>query len=441
MATINTLKTFIKKKQLLTAADKVLLAVSGGKDSMLMACLFHDLGYQGIIAHCNFQLRGEESDKDEDLVRQYAERLGYPFFVQYFDTEAYAKEHKISIQMAARELRYAWFAELAKAEGCVVTAIAQHQNDHIETALLNLTRGTGLQGLLGISPKRGDLIRPLLCFTAEEVEKTAKEYAVPYRDDQSNFSTKYARNKIRLEVIPKLKEIQPDFEQVMQQNMQYFEESYRFIERIVADIRKAIMQEEEGQVKIKLADLAAYQDDSYLLFELFKPYGFKKEQLMDLKDCLKRPMGQLFRSASTEALLDRELLILRPIPEEAALQLEIPSFDAPISVQGKQLTARKGKKTEIASSPDSVSIDADLLVYPLQLRYWQQGDSFVPFGMKGRKKLSDFFIQQKIDRFAKGQVPILVNGDGQIIWLLNHRLDNRFRVTENTKKVLTLVLK
>ncbi|MDM1048133.1 tRNA lysidine(34) synthetase TilS [Sphingobacterium hotanense] len=441
MATINKLKSFIKEKQLLSTADKVLLAVSGGKDSMLMACLFHDLGYQCIIAHCNFQLRGEDSDLDEALVRQYADELGYPFFVKRFDTEKYAKKHKESIQMAARTLRYAWFEELKAAEGCTVICIAQHLNDHIETALLNLTRSTGLQGLLGISPRREDIVRPLLCLTAEEVEKTVGEYNVRYRDDQSNFSIKYARNKVRLEIIPKFKEIQPEFEAIMIQNIKHFEDSYSFIKKQVETVRAQVFQEEESRTVITMESLAPYINDSYLLFELFKPYNFNKEILIDLQDCFDRGMGQLFESSSHELLLDRDKLILRSRGDVGKLEIKIEKGMKVVDLGNAKLKLKKGSIDLLHKEKHQVDVDADLLIYPLEIRNWREGDVFVPLGMKGRKKLSDFFIQQKIDRFEKGHVPILLNGNGEIIWIINHRLDNRYKVTENTKKVLTLVYK
>ena len=441
MATINKLKSFIKEKQLLSTADKVLLAVSGGKDSMLMACLFHDLGYQCIVAHCNFQLRAEESDLDEALVRQYAEELGYPFFVKRFDTEKYAKKHKESIQMAARTLRYAWFEELKLAEGCTVICIAQHLNDHIETALLNLTRSTGLQGLLGISPRREDIVRPLLCLTAEEVEKTVAEYNVPYRDDQSNFSTKYARNKVRLEIIPKFEEIQPEFKAIMIQNIKHFEDSYSFIKKQVDAIREQVFQKEENRILINKAALAPHISDSYLLFELFKPYDFNREILIDLQDCLDREMGQVFQSSSHELLLDRDKLILRPRASVGKLEIKIEQGTKVVDLGNAELALQPGSIDYRNKEKHQVDVDAELLIYPLVIRNWREGDVFVPFGMIGRKKLSDFFIQQKINRFEKERVAILLNGNGEIVWIINHRLDNRYKVTENTKKVLTLVYK
>jgi len=458
---------FLTKNELLNRSEKVLLAVSGGKDSMLMLHLMHDLGYQISIAHCNFQLRGKESDLDEELVRNYALQHQIPFHVIHFDTEEYAGEHKISIQMAARELRYEWFEQLRTEFGYGKIAIAQHLNDHIETSLFNLTRSTGLKGLLGISIQRDHLIRPLMCFTGAEVEKIVKDLQVPYRDDQSNFSNKYARNKIRLEIIPKFKEIQPDFEQIFLENIKHFEESYQFIQRIVSERRKELFREDGKYVYIQRADLSPYISESYFLFELFKPYGFQKSILEEMIAVWDKPMGQVFESSDYELLVDRDQLIIR---ERTALEKEkevlileedvrkhlsagesvsFPFLDSyltlgrlrDLGVEDPKSSKQNTNTNTNENGKSEIQIDADLLQFPLKLRFKEQGDYFIPLGMTGRKKLSDFFIQEKVNRFEKEEIPILVNGNGEIIWVVGMRLDNRYKVTENTKKVLTLVFK
>lgn len=454
---------FLTKNELLSRSEKVLLAVSGGKDSMLMLHLMHDLGYQISIAHCNFQLRGKESDLDEELVRNYALQHQIPFHVIHFDTKEYADEHKISIQMAARELRYEWFEQLRTEFGYGKIAIAQHLNDHIETSLFNLTRSTGLKGLLGISIQRDHLIRPLMCFIGAEVEKIVKELQVPYRDDQSNFSSKYARNKIRLEIIPKFKEIQPDFEQIFLENIKHFEESYQFIQRIVSERRKELFRVEGKYVYIQRADLLQYLSDAYFLFELFKPYGFQKSILEEMIAVWDKPMGQVFESSDHELLVDRDQLIIRErsalekaqevliLEEDVSKHLSagesasFPFLDSFLTLccyRDLGITAPKSSKQNTNENGKSeIQIDADLLQFPLKLRFKEQGDYFIPLGMTGRKKLSDFFIQEKVNRFEKEEIPLLVNGNGEIIWVVGMRLDNRYKVTENTKKVLTLVFK
>ncbi|MGX1639040.1 tRNA lysidine(34) synthetase TilS [Sphingobacterium sp. NPDC055431] len=441
MSVSERLKQFIIEKELLDRNDKILLAVSGGKDSMLMARLFHDLKMNCIIAHCNFQLRGEESDKDEALVVDYAKELGFPVFLKRFETEAYASEHKVSIQMAARELRYQWFEELKSEQACQKIAIAQHANDHLETMLFNLTRSTGIQGLLGIQAKRGAIIRPILFLSANEVALEVQSLQVPYRDDQSNFSTKYARNKIRLEIIPKFKEIQPDFEAILEQNIKHFEESHRFIQNQVDAIRKLIFRNEGNQIKIRLEALQVHASDPFLIFELFRPYNFQRNVTDDLITVLDKGMGQIFESSSHELLLDRDELILREKVIDSPFTITIENLHAKVNYNHKGFFIVESQGMEIERDENQVQVDADLIKFPLVLRPWQIGDTFKPLGMEGSKKLSDYFIQKKLNRFQKEEVPILVNADGQLIWIVGMRLDNRFKVTENTKKVLTLVYK
>lgn len=432
---------FIEDKELLVKDARVVLAISGGKDSMLLATLFHDLKIDCIIAHCNFHLRAEESDKDEALVREYGKTLGFPVFVNHFDTEAYALENKVSIQMAARELRYAWFEELRQENNCQCIAVAQHANDHLETMLLNLTRSTGIQGLLGIQPKRGSIIRPILFLTADEVAAEVNNRQIPYRDDQSNFSTKYARNKIRLEIIPKFKEIQPEFESILAQNMKHFEESQQLIHKMLEKLRKELFRTEGKFVKVNLKDLKEHVSDSYLMFELFRPFHFQRNVLEDLGAVIDKGMGQLFESDTHEMLLDRVDLIIREKRKANFNEIVIPDLTEIPNIQGKSLYFIEDQEFSTNKDVNVVQLDQDLLQFPLLLRTWKQGDSFKPLGMSGSKKLSDYFIQQKLNRFEKDELPILVNSDGQVIWLLGMRLDNRFKVTENTKKVLTLVYK
>ncbi len=441
MSILERLKHYIENKQLFAKENKVLLAVSGGKDSMLMARLFHDMGQSCIIAHCNFQLRGQESDKDEELVRQYASELGFPVFVKRFETEKFAIINKVSIQMAARELRYDWFEELRNNQYCDVIAIAQHANDHLETMLLNLTRSTGIQGLTGIQPKRGKLIRPLLFLNSEDIAKEVAKLNVPYRDDQSNFSTKYARNKIRLEIIPKFKEIQPDFESILEQNIQHFNESHQFIKKQVDAIRKSLFLEDKGTVKIKVDSIKPYIKDHYLLFELFKPYQFQRNVLEDLSSVIDNPMGQVFESDTHKLLLDRLYLILQKKGKDEFTEITVDNINTVVNLDSKSFSMNEEKNAELNSDKFSVKVDFEKLVFPLVLRPWKIGDTFKPLGMEGSKKLSDFFIQHKLSRFEKDAVPILVNANGEVIWIVGMRLDNRYKVTENTKKVLTLVYK
>lgn len=443
MGLVAEFQSFLQHKLGIDAQDKVVLAVSGGRDSMLMADLFRRLSFDCVLAHCNFQLRGEASDLDEALVRAYAVEHQMPIYVKHFDTEAYAEEEHISIQMAARDLRYAWFESLRVETEADWIAVAQHKNDHIETVLLNLSRGTGLLGLQGILPKREKIIRPILFLTSAQVTSATQELGIRYRDDQTNFSTKYARNQIRLAVVPELKKVNPDFEAVMERNIQHFQEAQALLSFFIDPLRDKIFKTaEDVGIKIQKSDLQAYIGNMPLMYELFRPFGFSKEVLSDLIACWAGESGRLFASDSYELLLDRAFLYVRPLGEAATDSLlRVEEGAEAWSFGGKEFKASLSADIGIQRKSMLAQLDADLLVYPLQMRYWQEGDTFIPLGMKGRKKLSDFFIEQKLSVFEKKQVPILVNGDGAIVWIVPYRLDNRFKISERTKKVLTLDVK
>ena len=424
--------------------NKVLLAVSGGRDSMLMAHLFIVTGYPCVIAHCNFHLREVDADLDEQLVREFAEQNKVPFFARHFQTDDYAKQYGMSTQMAARELRYAWFEELRVQQGADWIAIAQHQDDHIETVLLNLTRGTGLQGLQGILPKRGNIIRPLLFLSSEEVTTSITELQIPFRDDQSNFSTKYARNKVRLEIIPKFRSISPEFDNVMRENIVHFQEAYDLLQSFVLPIREKLFVSEDSLIRINKSKLQPYLHQLPLLFELFKPYDFSKNVLADMREHWNGESGKIFHSPQYELLLDRDDIWLKAKSEKhfSGPAIEIQTSTSFFSFANKLFEISIGGNTSICPSENVLQIDFEKLQFPLTLRFWEEGDYFYPLGMEGKsKKVSDYFIQKKIGRYAKKTIPILINGNGDIVWIVNYRADNRYRITKSTKKVFTLVCK
>lgn len=424
--------------------DKVLLAVSGGRDSMLMAHLFLAAGYPCAIAHCNFHLREVDADLDEQLVREFAAQYTVPFFVRHFQTNVYAEQYGVSTQMAARELRYAWFEELRVQQNAQWIAIAQHQDDHIETVLLNLTRGTGLQGLQGILPKRGNIIRPLLFLSSQEITACVQELQIPFRDDQSNFSTKYVRNKVRLEIIPKFREITSEFDDIMCENIVHFQEAYDLLQSFVLPIREKLFVPENGFIRIKKSKLQPYLHRLPLLFELFKPYGFPKNVLADMQAHWSSESGKLFRSPNYELLLDRDDIWLKAQgeAEHACEAIEVQVDTSIFSFAGKLFEVAIGEDTSIQHSENVLQVDFQKMEFPLILRFWEEGDYFCPLGMGGkRKKVSDYFIQKKIGRYEKKAIPILFNGNGDIIWIVGYRADNRYRITKSTKKVFTLVCK
>lgn len=437
MELLERFRVFITANRLLQEADRVLLAVSGGKDSMLMLRLFYASGIPLEVAHCNFGLRSEESDGDEQLVRDYCASLKVPLHVKRFDTEGYASMHKMSIQMAARELRYAWFTELAVEHGCTKIAVAQHKNDHVETVLFNLARGTGLQGLRGILPKRDNIIRPLLFLSSGEISEAVRQLGVPYRDDASNFSTKYSRNKIRLDIIPQFEQLNPDFIQVMEDNIFRFQESYRVLQDFVEERRRDLFVERHPQewmvTKAALKDI-----EIGLLFLLFEPFGFSKAVLEDLQSAWDKEPGRVFEAPSYEVLLDREFLILRAREEETGRSL-VQEGQEEVSWGNTSFRLFLSDDVRVIRDPQSAQLDAGKLVFPLEVRAWQEGDYFQPLGMTGKKKISDFFVGRKINVFEKRRIPIWVNGNGDILWVGGYQIDDRYKITENTQKVLTLV--
>ena len=431
---------YLHEAALCTPAHRILLAVSGGKDSVLMAQLFVQAGYRVAIAHCNFGLRGEASDADEALVADLAGTLGVPFYRTSFQTAAYARAHGVSVQMAARELRYDWFEAIRAEQGYDYIAIAQHQNDTTETVLLNLVRGTGLAGLRGIRPKRGRIIRPLLFLTAEEVAAAVAVLQLEYRDDESNFSTKYARNKIRLEVIPKLKELNPGLERTVVASIGRFSAAYQVVQQYVEELRNRLFIKGEGQEwVIPLPGLLELAPREMLLFELFRPYHFSEAVLADLNRALEHGMpGKRYESVSHVLHVDRNCLLLAPVRQVEAEPVFWQEHAGGVRWSGIGFSARMGANEGIRPLPYTGQFDAESVVFPLQIRSWRQGDVFHPLGMAGSKKLSDFFVSLKIPRYKKHRVPVVVNGNGDILWVAPYRISDRYKITTETKKVLTL---
>ncbi len=433
---------FLDEQALCQLDGRILLAVSGGKDSVLMAHLFANAGYAVGIAHCNFQLRGTEADADEALVNRLARKLDVPFYTTAFDTEVHARTYGISIQMAARDLRYDWLETIRASQGYDRIAVAQHQNDHLETLLLNLVRGTGLSGLRGILPKRGRIIRPLLFLTAAEVAVEVKRRGLEYRDDASNFSTKYARNKIRLDVIPQLKELNPALERTMAENMAHFTDAHKVLQRYIAELRGRLFVPKqragEEEWHIRVAELATLDPQLFLLYELFRPYGFSEAVLADLADTLDGISGKRFFSPSHVLYLDRQTVVMRRSGLFTNDVVTIHEADKSVCWGDCRFETGWPSDTVVCNDRHRTQFDSDRLVFPLQIRSWQPGDVFHPLGMKGRKKLSDFFVSLKIPAHDKQRVPVVVNGNGDIIWVVPYRMDNRYKITAETKKVFTL---
>lgn len=435
------LLSYISQNNLFGSDDRLLLGVSGGKDSVLMAHLLYAAGYTFGIAHCNFCLRDEESDGDEAFTQALARQLNVAFHSIRFDTAGYASSNHTSIQMAARELRYAWFEQIREQHNYNYIAVAQHKSDATETVLLNLIRGTGISGLHGIRPKRNRIIRPLLFMTSEEIETTIFENNISYREDSSNASVKYARNKIRHEVIPKMKQLNKDLDTTFEENSQRFLELETFLDLEVDKLRARLFyRTRAGAIKIKVDQLAELNPLRFLLYEIFKPYHFSETTLQDLVKVWKNQSGKTFESRSHILLLDRKMLILKEKNSEESVEVGIYKQLAGFDWQGKSYSINYIPARDVVFSGDSkiAYLDADLLQFPLKLRLWNKGDYFYPLGMSGKKKISDFFIGHKLNRFEKSETGILENGNGDILWVVGYRSDNRYKITSDTQNIFII---
>lgn len=439
MLPIDLFQEFIAQNNLFSHSDKVLLAVSGGKDSVLMAHFFNATGLKFGIAHCNFNLRGEESDLDQQFTQDLAAKFEVPFYTSSFNTRETALNQHISIEMAARDLRYSWLEEIRTDIQYDFIALAHHKNDSVETVLFNLVRGTGISGLHGILPKRDNLVRPLLFLNREEINKIIYDEKISFREDSSNASVDYARNKIRLEVIPKLKELNPSLEATFGQNSRRFAELEEYLKEQMNLLRDKLFREQpSGDYHIALADLKTLKPIRTLLFELFCPFGFRDNVLEDLAASWNGISGKVFESATHSILLDRDKLILQKRANSIIEDSLVNEHEASIQWGGYRFTmhSETANDLKLSSDPAFAYFDFNKLVFPLRFRSWKQGDSFFPLGMRGKKKLSDFFINKKIPLNSKQLIPILENGDGEILWIAGYQADNRYKITDGTEKVI-----
>lgn len=416
---------------------KILLATSGGKDSMVMVHLFRQLDYKIGIAHCNFQLREMESFEDQNFVQEYATAHEIPVFITQFDTKAFAEDYKISTQVAARELRYNWFYELLETEKFDYILTAHHADDNLETFLINFSRGTGLEGLTGIQEQNEKVIRPLLAFNQEEMEEYAKINSIQWREDSSNASDKYLRNKIRHHIVPLLKDLNPNFMSSFHKTQTYLQEAQVMAEDASIMIYQQVAKQVEEAIYFDLKKLSKLPNYKSYLYQWLKEFEFSAWN--DIYDLVESQSGKQVFSPEYRLLKDRNFLILSPINfvnemteyfiGEGEKQVNIPL----------NLTFCKVTDSSIVSNK-TIFVDADKLEYPLIMRRWNHGDNFQPFGMNGKsKKVSKLFKDEKLSLIGKENTWLLCSND-EIVWVIDVRQDERFRIDNTTKNILKIQL-
>lgn len=436
----NIVRAYIEKHQLLADGRPVLVGFSGGADSVALLGLLVQLGYPCVALHCNFHLRGDESLRDERFAEETACKLGVPFHKTDFDTTAYAALHHLSIEMAARELRYNWFEEMRQRLGAQAIAVAHHRDDSVETVLMNLIRGTGVRGLGGIRPKNGYVVRPLLAVSRSEILAWLEEQQLNYVTDSTNLSDAYTRNFIRLRVLPLLEELNPSVKTAIARTAYHLSDAEAIYIYMVEKARRELMEGDD--LRIPIARLMEYPSPATILYELLKPYGFARQVVDDVFRSLAGESGKQFYSASYRLLKDREYLQLSPVAPADIQEYVITSgsilennWQGPVELSFLKTVITTD--FNIRKDKHIAYFDYDKLSFPLTLRRWKEGDWFVPFGMKGRKKLSDYFSDHKFSRMDKEQVWLLCSGEN-ILWIVGERSDNRFRVDKATKSVLVV---
>ena len=418
-------------------ASKCLIAISGGVDSVVLTHLCERSGLNFSLAHCNFNLRGDESDADEDFISDLADDLNKEVFIQHFDTQAYAEAHKCSIQMAARELRYEWFIELANQLHFDYVLTAHHADDNLETFLINFTRGTGLEGLTGIPEHNGLFVRPLLPFSNESIRSYAKKHKIDWREDSSNVSVKYLRNKLRHEVIPILKEINPSILESFQDTLDHLNDTADIVdESVQAVLNRAIFSIDSQKVIYKIDEFKKLNNPKAYLFEIFKDYGFKEWD--DVLHLLDAQPGKFIHSQTHRLIKDREYLILTNSQLFEFELIEINDLNKKIGTHLGELSFTEVEKTD-GESDTIIFVDADKLQRPLVLRSKEKGDVFYPKGMTGKKTLSKYFKDEKYSLVAKEQALLLCSGE-DIVWIIGKRADDRFKMSDKTKKILKIEL-
>ena len=447
---------YINRYNLIAEGDRLVLALSGGIDSMVLADLLLKSKEQFVAAHCNFHLRGEESDGEEKFVREFAEKHGVQCFVKHFDTEQYATEQGISIEMAARDLRYAWFEELRQQLSYDKIAVAHHADDQAETFFINLLRGAGLRGLKGMQPRNGVIIRPLLWASREQIHQYAVENQILWREDHTNAETIYLRNKIRNQLLPVFDELHPEARQGLYKSLEHLASENDLYRELLKEKLNQII-EHNGEFQsiphsafliqhsafLKVPEPVEGPTAFQLLFEWLRQYGFNTDQCRFIYDAMETGIGNKYYSPTHQLVIGRNELQLSEIKpgEDEVVQIEIGEEEilSPIHLHFSQF--EKTADFTIDKSPNVALLDANKIRFPLTLRHWHHGDRFHPLGMKGSKLLSDFFVDQKFTEWKKQNIWLQVSADNEILWVVGYRIDDKYKVTKDTKCVFRCELK
>ena len=430
-------QAYINRYHLIAEGDRIVLALSGGIDSMVLADLLLKTKVDFVVAHCNFHLRGEESDGDERFVREFAEKHGIRCFVKHFETEKHATEKGVSIEMAARDLRYAWFEELRQQLGYDKIAVAHHADDQAETFFINLLRGAGLRGLKGMQPQNGVIIRPMLWASREQIHQYAVENNITWREDHTNAETVYLRNKIRNQLLPVFDELHPEARLGLYKSLEHLSAENELYRELLKEKLRQIVTCDDGGQKVKVPEPVEGPTYFQLLFEWLRRFGFNTDQCKFIFENMQTGIGNKYFSPTHQLVIGRNELQLSEIRtiEDEEIQIEAgqEGITSPIHLRFSRF--EKTSDFVIDKSPNVALLDAEKIQFPLTLRHWRHGDRFHPLGMKGSKLLSDFFVDQKFTESQKQNVLLLVSGDGQILWVVGYRIDNRFKVTVETKSI------
>lgn len=416
---------YIEQNHLINKGDRILVALSGGVDSMVLAELLRRCGFDITFAHCNFHLRGKESDGDEQFVREYADRVGVKLFVRQFDTLEYVETQKVSVEMAARELRYAWFNDMINASGQLL-ALAHHADDQIETFFINLLRGSGIKGLKAMQPRNGLYIRPLLWASREEIKNFAIENGIQWREDSTNNDTVYLRNKIRHDLMPAFDSVKPEAREKILESVNHLASENQLYRELLKD---KLFQIETVDGVLHSIPKSTANNSLQLLFEWLRHFGFSFSQCESILASLNSEPGKEFYSANYQLVIEKDTIDVFPI--ELTANLLTPG----LSYSKQPVRTTHALSLLITDNPNIAQLDFDKLKFPLRVRHWWHGDRFHPLGMKGTKLVSDFFNDNGFTTFQKRNTQIITDADGEIVWIVGHRIDDRFKITKKTKTI------